>query len=192
MTTTELLNEVRSITKANLEVIQKKINSLNESQKNWKPSESVWSINEIFAHLNEYAKFYHEAFINKIETTRFTEPKEGFISSPLGRSAWKSMKLGRAHNVKRKFRAARAYNPTFEKDLVSGKDINEFIDAQNQLLDITKMAEKVNIRRVKVPILISKIIRFRLGDALLYVTYHNERHVQQALNLINHRNFPKK
>jgi hypothetical protein len=48
------------------------------------------------------------------------------------------------------------------------------------------------LRRVKIPISISKIIRLRLGDALLFVTYHNERHFQQIANLMAMRDFPKK
>ena len=55
----------------------------------------------------------------------------------------------------------------------------------------SSVSEKVNIRKVKIPISISKIIRLRLGDALLFVVYHNERHVQQALNVLNNPNFPK-
>jgi hypothetical protein len=192
MTTTQLLDEIRTLTNSNLAVIQKKIKYLNQTQVNWKPNETTWSINEIFAHLNEYAKFYHSTFIKRIEATRFKEPRENFISSPMGRSAWKAMKLGKANNVKRKFHAAKAYNPTMEKSLLTGHDVESFSSNQLQLLEIVELATKVNIRRIKVPIPISKIIRLRLGDALLYVGYHNERHMQQALNLLNHRNFPKK
>jgi hypothetical protein len=59
------------------------------------------------------------------------------------------------------------------------------------LIHIFDLSSTVNIRKVKIPISISKIIRFRLGDALLYVVYHNQRHFQQALNILNHPKFPK-
>ena len=67
-----------------------------------------------------------------------------------------------------------------------------FVDQQTELLDIIEKAQTVNMRRVKIPISISKIVRLRLGDALLFVAYHNQRHVQQVLNLKNNPNFPKK
>ena len=71
-------------------------------------------------------------------------------------------------------------------------DIQLFENGQKDLLEIIEKAASVNIRKVKVPISMSKIIKLRLGDALLFVAYHNERHVQQALNVLAHQNFPKK
>jgi hypothetical protein len=51
------------------------------------------------------------------------------------------------------------------------------------VFDVIKGSKIANIS-------ISKIIRLRLGDALLFVVYHNERHVQQAKNLLKHPKFP--
>jgi uncharacterized damage-inducible protein DinB len=192
MTSTELLDEVRKITHTNLEYLKKKFAHLSDEQKLWRPTENSWNIQEIFAHLNEYARFYHDAFNTRIARTKFRNPRELFLSSPLGRSAWNSMKLGRAHNVKRKFKSPRAFNPAVEISLISGQDIADFQAGQQELLGIFDQAQQVNIRRVKVPISISKIIRLRLGDALLYVVYHNERHMQQALNVLAHPKFPRK
>ena len=192
MTTKELLNDIKSITLTNLDVIRKKIVYLNEEQKSWKINDTSWSINEIFAHMNEYAKFYHSTFKTRIASTRFREPISVFISSPLGRSAWQSMKLGNAKNVKRKFKSPKASNPTVDISLLTGNEVSDLEKGQEELLTILESAEAVNLRKVKVPISISKIIRFRLGDALLFVSYHNERHIQQVLNVMAHQNFPKK
>ena len=191
MTSIELLTEVDSITRKNIDFIQKNLTKLSENQIKWKPNSSSWSLVEIFAHLNEYARFYHAAFAYKIEITKFREPKSQFISSPLGKSAWKSMKLGNLNNIKRKFNAHRNFNPSVQTELVTGKDIEIFKEKQSELLELIEKAKNVNIQRVKVPIAISKLIRLRLGDALLFVVYHNERHMQQALNIIEHRAFPK-
>ncbi|MFN5634134.1 MAG: DinB family protein, partial [Flavobacteriia bacterium] len=75
--------------------------------------------------------------------------------------------------------------------LVNGQDIEGFEKDQLELLNILTQAEEVNLRKVKVPISISKIIRLRLGDALQFVIYHNERHMQQAINIIENKSFPK-
>jgi DinB superfamily len=192
MTTQWVFNEVSTITERNLQVLKQKIAELSENQLRWKPNDASWSILEVAAHLNEYARFYHEAFSKRIEKTRFREPKDNFVSSPLGRSAWISMKLGNARNVKRKFNAPKGYNPLLHPELVTGNDIMILIAGQQELLGIFEKATAVNIRKVKVPISISKIIRLRLGDALLFVAYHNERHIQQAINLTKLPQFPKK
>lgn len=192
MTTDSLFQELEKITATSIEIVQKQVSRLSQNQLEWKPNSDTWSLLEIFAHLNEYALYYHPAFSKKIDTTRFTDPKDQFISSPLGRSAWKSMKLGNAKNVKRKFKAQRLYNPTIVTSIVKPTAVSDFIAQQKELLAIIEKAKTINIRKSKVGISISKIIRLRFGDALLFVIYHNERHVQQAINLINLRTFPKK
>jgi hypothetical protein len=192
MTTKQLIEDVRLITMKNLELIHKKISFLNEDQKSWKINQSSWSINEIFAHMNDYAKFYHSTFLERIEKTRFREPNSIFMSSPLGRSAWKSMKLGNAKNVKRKFKSPKANNPSLDISLLTGNEVSDFEKGQVELLSIIEKATTVNLRKVKVPISISKLIRFRLGDALMFVVFHNERHIQQVLNVMEHPKFPKK
>lgn len=190
MTTSELFEEVRQITEQNIKITRERLMQLSEVQINWKKDQHSWSINEIFSHLNQYADYYHRAFKRKIEKTRFREPRENFISSPLGRSAWKSMKLGNARNIKRRFKAPRTYNPSLHPEMVKGNDLETFLNGQVELLGIFESAKAINIRKAKIAISISKIVRLRFGDALLFVVYHNERHLQQALNLLGHTKFP--
>ena len=191
MTTTELIQEVKKITIENVDLMKMNFNRLSDEQIKWKSFENSWNIQEIFAHLNKYASYYHETFKKYISKTRFKTPKENFVSSPLGRSAWKSMKLGNVKNIKRKFKTQRTFNPLFDKDLLTGNETKHLIKNLSELIEIIDLSTQVNIRKVKIPISISKIIRFRLGDALLFVVYHNERHLQQAMNVLNHPKFPK-
>lgn len=192
MTGNELIDGLQIISEENKTFVSKKLAHLSDEQLNWKPSSSVWSLNEIFAHLNEYASFYHTSFEKVIEKTRFRKPTLNFTSSPLGAAAWKSMKLGKAKNVKRKFKALAAYNPSSNPTLVTGKDKDTFLVAQDELHRILELARTINIRKAKTGLSISKIIKFRLGDAMCFVVYHNQRHIQQAKNLLEHPKFPKK
>lgn len=191
MTSSELIREVRKITQSNLENLRTRFAHLSEEQLRWRPIENSWNILEIFAHLNQYANYYHKVFKHKIARTKFRTPSENFLSSPLGRSAWKSMKLGNANNVKRKFKAPKGYNPRIDPALVSGDDLRQLETNFLELNMIIDTSEKVNLRKIKIPISISKIIRLRLGDALLFVVYHDQRHMQQAINVLNHPSFPK-
>ncbi|MDA9275041.1 DinB family protein [Crocinitomicaceae bacterium] len=191
MTTSELIKTVSNITLENIDTINKLVGNLNEDQLKWRPDQGFWNISEVLSHLNEYSRYYQPTFKKKISSTRFTSTKEAFLSSPLGRSAWKSMKLGNAKNIKRKFKAQKGYNPSIDSSLLTGREFEDFIKHQIDLQSIIELAQTVNMKRVKIPISISKIVRLRLGDALLFVVYHNERHVQQIANLVNHPNFPK-
>jgi len=190
--TNELIADLKKITEDNINIVSKKFKHLSDEQKSWRPSSDSWNILEIFSHLNIYSAFYNSAFIEKIQKTKFREAKDTFVSSPLGRSAWKSMKLGRANNIKRKFKAPKNYNPSNSPGLVSDDAVEKFADNQHEVIEILDIAKEVNLRKVKMPISISKIVRLRLGDALMFVIYHNERHMQQALNIIAHPKFPKK
>lgn len=164
---------------------------LTTEQRNWQPSAEVWSVNHIFAHLNQYAEYYHATIEKKLAKTRFRDPKPLFISSPLGRASWRAMKLGNAHNVKRKMKSPRDYNPLLNGKSIRDNEIELFLAQQERMMRILELASGVNIRKVKIPLSISKIIKFRLGDCLQFVIYHNERHLQQALNITKHPRFPK-
>lgn len=191
MTPLELKNITIEICDENIAVMNKKVLKLNDQQMDWIPNPGIWSVRQILSHINVSSEHYLANFKRKIENTRFISPVDNFISSPLGRSAWKSMKLGRAKNVKRKFKSPKSFNP----ELIEKRDINEislFIKNSEELKIITDKAIQVNLRKVKISTALSKIVRLRLGDALLFVTYHNQRHVQQILNLIESKNFPKK
>lgn len=192
MTTKDLILTVTDITKENLSHVDKWMHKLSEKQLNWRPNPGVWSVVEVLSHLNSYSRYYHPAFKNKIKNTRFRNTKEDFVSSPLGRAAWKSMKLGRLNNIKRKFKAPKGHNPTIDSNMISDSEVSNFKDNQNELIDIFELSSQVNLRKVKVPISISKIVRLKLGDALLFVVYHNQRHMQQILKLKNSPNFPRK
>jgi len=188
----ELLFNLKEITNANISLVSKKCIHLGENQITWRPTNESWSIQEILSHLNSYSTYYHQVFIEKIQNTKYKNIKEHFVPSPLGRSAWRSMKLGRLNNIKRKFRAPKNLNPTLSPELIDQIAVANFIKNQEELITILDNAENVNLKKVKVPISISKIVRLRLGDALMFVIYHNERHIQQVKNILEHPNFPKK
>lgn len=188
----ELLLDLRNITESNISLVSKKCKYLGENQMKWRPSNDSWNIQEVLSHLNSYSSYYHQLFIDKIQNTKYSSIKESFVPSPLGRSAWKSMKLGRLNNIKRKFRAPKNLNPSISPELIDLDPMVNFVKNQQELITILTAAEKVNLKKVKIPISISKMVRLRLGDALMFVIYHNERHIQQVKNILAHPNFPKK
>jgi len=190
--TSDLLKNLKDITLANIVFIEKKCAHLGENQFTWRESKDTWSIQEVLAHVNSYSNYYNPLFSYKIDKTKFKPGKKYFASSHLGKSAWGSMKLGKANNLKRKFRAVKQYNPSLSPELVTEDSLEQFIIYQNEMLTILDKAAEVNMKKVKIPNSISKLIRLRLGDALMFAVYHAERHVQQIKNILNHKNFPKK
>ena len=187
----KLLQNLESITKANLDFVESQVQHLSQEQLNWKLHQESWNALQVLAHLNAYAKYYQRVIKEKIHQTRHNQPVETFVSSPLGKGAWMSVKLGNLKNMKRRLRAPRNYNPAVNKSLLIGTEIEDFIVFQQQLIELLNAAKAVNLRKVKIPIALSKFIKLRLGDALLFHVYHNQRHVEQINKIIQNQRFPR-
>lgn len=192
MKSSVLIHEVKLITQVSIEFTKKKLLHLGPNQLNWKPSANAWNINEVLAHLNAYTKFYIEGITEKLNKTKYTTPIENFVSSPLGKAAWKSMKLGKMKNIKRKFRSPKEFNPSIFPSLINENTQLEYISLQEEYLKLLENAQNYNLRKVKLALSISKLSKLRLGDVLLFISYHNERHIQQILNILQNKKFPKK
>lgn len=191
MTSVQLLQELIDKTEANRRFLNTSVIHMSSNQLNWQKNTQSWSINHVLAHLNEYAKYYHSEFKRKIEQTRYTEPMDSFVSSPLGKSAWGAMKLGNAQNIKRSFKSPKLYNPLVNASIATADPSAVFVENQTALIDLLNAARNVSLKKVKIPISISKIVRLRLGDAFQFVIYHNERHMQQIKRIIEQSDFPK-
>lgn len=187
-----LLHEVKLITQTGVEFVKKKLSHLAPNQINWKPNSDSWNISEILAHLNTYTRFYNKTISERLKTTRHNTSSEFFVSSPLGKSVWNGMKLGKQKNIKRRFKSPKNFNPVYTEGLISENPVGEYIQLQNDFLGIVEEAKNFNLRKVKTGLSISKIVKLRLGDVLLFIAYHNERHIQQILNVLQNTNFPEK
>lgn len=179
-----LLANLQVLTQSTIDFAVNELTQLSPTELDERIHEGEWTIREVLAHLNEFAKYYNSTFRHKLTITKFKTPQEEFISSPLGKSAWTSMKLGNAKNIKRKFKTVKSCNPLLHPELITGNEIERFIAYQTELIELIQQAEFVNLKRVRIPMSISKIVRLRLGDALQFVVYHNERHLQQIKNMI--------
>ena len=187
-----LIHEVKLITQISIEFVKKKLIHLGPNQLEWRPNPRSWNIQEILAHLNAYTRFYNISISKKLAKTRHTTPIDNFTSSQLGKAAWKGMKLGKEKNIKRKFKSPKEFNPTIDTSLITEDVVNDYFQFQDEYLAIIEKAKNYNLRRVKLPLSISKLTKLRLGDVLLFVSYHNERHIQQILNILQNEKFPKK
>jgi hypothetical protein len=68
---------------------------------------------------------------------------------------------------------------------------SEFENYQKNILILIEKSRYYNINEIKITSSIGRIIRFKLGNALRFVIAHNQRHIQQAMNVFQHENFPK-
>ncbi len=170
--------------------VKENFSHLSNEQLYWKSNEKSWSIANIFEHLNAFYRYYIPVFNGKIANTRFNQPTENFTSSPMGRAAYRSVKLGKVNNVKRKLKSRKEYNPIFNDSLRSDNPITEFLDYQEQFKELLEKAKQVDLRKTKCPLSLRPVVKLNLGDSLLYLAYHTERHIYQAKHILDRLKTP--
>jgi hypothetical protein len=187
----ELLKKLSDMTVQLSEDVKKNFSHLSPEQLFWRPNDRTWSVAQCLAHLNAYYSFYVPVFRERIKNTRFRTPGEYFVSSPLGTGSVLAVKLGKVKNVKRRLKAAKDYNPLVNKTLPIENAVQDFLQYQEDMMQVLKDAQYINIRKAKCSLAITPLVKLRLGDAFQFLVYHNERHVEQAKNVLKAAGFPK-
>ena len=186
----ELLKKLGELTQALSDDARKNFGELSPEQLFWRPNERTWSIAQCLSHLNAYYSYYLPVFRERIKNTRFRTPGEYFVSSPLGTASIMSVKLGKVKNVKRRLKSAKDYNPITNATLKTEHAVEEFLANQEEMLRILADSRFINIRKAKCTLAVTSLVKLRLGDAFQFVIYHNERHVEQAKNVMRMNGFP--
>lgn len=170
-----LLNQLENQVESHLqEAIQKYQNLSDEIL--LKPSSSGgWSVAQCLEHLNSYGIYYLPLFEKGLATSQDNLNVETIKSTWLGKLAIDSMNPEKGD---KKFKAMRGHVP--EVALDAKAVVAEFINQQEQLLQILRIAKNKHIQKIKIPISIAKFLKLHLGDALQFLIIHNERHIQQA------------
>lgn len=141
-----------------------------------KPSSSGgWSIAQCLEHLNTYGAYYLPLFEKSLAASQEDLSVEIIKSTWLGKLAIDSMNPEKG---KKKFKAMKGHIP--EVALDAKAVVAEFINQQEQLLQILRAAKTKNIQKIKIPISIAKFLKLHLADALQFLIIHNQRHIQQA------------
>ncbi|MCB0695812.1 MAG: DinB family protein [Chitinophagaceae bacterium] len=151
------------------------------------PASGKWSIAQVLEHLNGYNRFYLKALEQAVSTSKVsiaTEYKTGW----LGQYFTKLMQPGENGKIGKKMSAPAEYN--FGPGLDTDKVLSEFAAGQKHLLHLLEKARKADMRSVRVPISLTKLVKLKLGDTFRFVVAHQLRHFiqinsirKQALNI---------
>jgi len=173
-----LIVDLKNTTQENLRfaesLLQKTDDILNK-----RLSEESWSVLECFEHLNRYGDFYIPEIGQRISSSRTSFHqifKPGILGNYFAKIMLPKEKLNTMNTLK-------SMNPIHSE--LSKKVILEFINQQNQLLDLLEKAKHVDINKTKTSISISRLIKLKLGDTFRFVIYHNLRHIEQAKRILN-------
>ncbi len=174
-----LLGEIQKITENILHFAEHEMKELSDEKLNQKPAEDKWSIAECMEHLNRYGDYYIPLINEKINKSK-TSAKEIFTTGWLGNKAAQDM-LPKDGIIKNQMKTFKNMNPSFSE--VNTNVLEEFTRQQKEILTIIEKAKTVDLNKNKIPITISRFIRFKLGDILRFLIFHNDRHFVQIKNV---------
>ena len=159
----------------------------SEDQLTAKKSEEKWSATQCFEHMN-LTNAHYLAEINKtLPKTKQGQKDLKYKAGLIGSYMIKSMrpKEGEITNKMKTFKNVKPLAERQPGAVVKSQTVfTDFFADLEAYAEIVKSLEGKNIQSVKVKSLIGNVVRFKIGDALLFMLAHNDRHIQQAINAL--------
>lgn len=175
----ELLNDLKEMLLSQL-ADAKKLLELDEKILNARLTAESWSILECVEHLNLYGDFYLAEISQRIKNAKKVKTPKTFKSGLLGNYFAKMMLPRPQLNKMKTFKDKDPMGSELTKSC-----INRFLGQQEQMLDLLEHAAFVDLNKIKTSISISNFIKLKLGDTFRVVIYHNQRHMEQAKNILH-------
>lgn len=154
-----------------------KLLQLPETALQYKPSDSGWSISEIYHHLNLVNGPCISEILKKMNRTQEMET-DFFKTSWVADWVYEKVKPKENGGL---FRIGTTkYLRLFPEDTHPQKPLKDFLEHQDTLHDILNHSSTCNLQKLRIPFFFMKTFHFRLGDTLRLLVAHNERHMLQA------------
>lgn len=174
---TELLDRTELL-KANTQVFFR----LTEEQLHCRPGPGKWSIAEIYGHLNLSMDASIRTILSRI--TRAPDvPGDKYTSSWLGDWAY-SVIMPRPDGSVFRLKALKVQCPDAAR-LDAREELAAFQRHCDALDDILRHVAGKDLRRIRIPFFVPRLIRLQLGDVLRFLVAHGERHLLQAQRAMN-------
>ena len=155
---------------------------LTDEQLRWKPAPDHWSILECLQHLNLAERYYIRTIQHKVDALGLgqTQPDDQPLKSDF---VGKVMRYVVDPQVKIKLPAPGIIRPRQAQDLRPAEVMGQFMDLQTLLHTLLNKAVYLDWNTEKVISLFGNWLKLRLGDALLMLVAHTERHMNQAMRI---------
>lgn len=165
--------------------VEQQFSVLSESQLLWKPAPDKWGVLECLAHLNFASQYYANQLKFKLEhnSPSASVPKE-FEMSFNGK-----IFLGLVDSKSaRKIPAPSMFKPK-PYHLDSQKVLKRYFTILEDLETVLQQSEQIDWN-TKLMSPFTNWLKFRIGDVFIFVIAHQQRHLNQALRVVEHLSFP--
>jgi len=159
--------------------VKNQLANKTNNQLNYKSDINSWSALECLEHLNRYSHYYHTEITQAIQKVSIKKHKKKPSLTWFGKLSIKMVDPER----QKKQKTIKRMNPSGSQLVV--KDIlTEFLDRQQELLQILEKAKVVNFNKKKVRVEFFKLLKLNIYESLFFLIVHEQRHIQQALKVI--------
>lgn len=179
--TQPLLDELTAAAEAhvpNVEALQ----ALPDDVLQWKPSPDRWSVAECIEHLNIANRHYVPEIARRIAAAPAAEV-DSYKTAFVGNYFATAMHPDR---ISKRVKTPKMFNPA-SSTVDAEAAFETHLDHSRQIVDLLAQARQHDLGRIRITSALGNILRFRLGDALRLVVYHNQRHLLQARNVLAER-----
>jgi hypothetical protein len=165
---------------------QKNFGALTESQLNWKPSPENWSIGQCLEHLVKTNKTYFATFDRILSG----DHRLSFFQkvNPFKKAIGAMMVRTLGPQVQKKFTAPKMFEPSSSN--ITPSIVNDFSIHQESVKIYFKRLTAIEPSKIYIASPVSPLFVYSLEDALKIIAGHEERHLNQAENVLQHSNFP--
>lgn len=163
------------------------VDGLTDAQFNWRPEPGRWSIGECLDHLNVTAERYLPLMTAAMEDAR---RRQLVGRGPFRYGMFESWFVRTMEPpAKRRFRAPKVFQP--EGRLTRAEIVAAFQQRQTDYVAALHAADGVDLRRAKVTSPTSRLFKTSLGQSFALMAAHQRRHLWQARQVRQHREFPR-
>lgn len=161
-----------------------KFGHLGEKELNWKPNPQTWSIAQNIDHLIVVNETYFPVLASLKKGTYKTPliAKLGFMVSFLGKTVLNAVKPGR----KKKMKTFPVWEPTVSQ--VKGNIIQRFEKHQNELKHQIETSKELIEKGTIISSPANRNIVYKLETAFDIIVSHEQRHLEQASEILNNLN----
>jgi uncharacterized damage-inducible protein DinB len=165
-----------------LEMIVQFVNSemkkLPAEKLNQRPANGGWSLLECLEHLNRYSAYYNPALEKAIAANRAVNTKPEITFTWIGK---KSVEMIMPKNAKR-HKTIKKMNPL--GSVLNAAVIDAFLKNQQQLLKLLQLAPQANLGKKAVPVEFFRLLKMNIGETLLFMVLHEQRHFLQLKRIL--------
>lgn len=178
----QLSREVKTIS----QFVETEVKKLPAEKLNQRPANGGWSLLECLEHLNRYAAYYNPALEKAMNLNQASNSKPEITLTWIGR---KSVEMITPKNTK-KHKTIKKMNP--QGVMLQASVIDIFLKNQQQLLTLLQQAPHANLGKKAVPVEFFKLLKMNIGETLLFMVLHEQRHFMQLQRIFAEVNLGRK